>query len=149
MLSGCRVRRIHAARAGSKRSASWRQGVGLRARVVAGAPRLLPIVLTPLPLARRQLGLVRVDMDLVRVDAHAELCAAAGLRKEPRLQPHRKEHERPIAGAQRRQHRRGKLRRGGGRQDEIAAKESPWPSRSASCDELRGMDGDAHGLLAA
>ena len=74
--------------------------------VIAGAPYRVPRMLAPLELAARELSLVRIDVNLVRIDPHAQLAAAAGLRKEASLQSYRQQGERLIARAKRVLHRR-------------------------------------------
>ena len=43
-----------------------------------------------------------VEVNLVGEDTHAQLGGAIGEREEARLQPHREEHQRQVAGTERR-----------------------------------------------
>ena len=85
---------------------------GDRFRVALCQPVLLPVMLSPHLLVGRQVALVAVEVNLVGEHAHAQLGGSVREREEACLQSDRQQHERQVAGTERR--RRGG--RGRGRQ---------------------------------
>ena len=108
-----------------------------RVRVVARPPVVLPIMLTPGQFVGCEVGFVAVAVNLVGEHAHAQLRRAVRQREETRLESHRQQQQRKIAGTQRRGWRVGA--RSGNR--ETGLEES---AHGSAGDELRGVNRDAH-----